>query len=76
MLADFPNRQSLSVDDLKRFERSRNLFYVACSRARENLVILFTTEVPENALKTLESWVGASNITAVPYSSKGVLSDH
>ncbi|MFE1842670.1 UvrD-helicase domain-containing protein [Streptomyces sp. NPDC059515] len=74
MLADFPNREALDGDDLKRFERSRNLFYVACSRARENLIVLFTTEVPKDALQTLESWVGTSNITAVPYSSEGVLS--
>lgn len=74
MLADFPNREALGGDDLKRFERSRNLFYVASSRARENLIALFTTELSKDALQTLESWVGASNITAVPYGSEGLAS--
>ncbi|MFJ4032243.1 UvrD-helicase domain-containing protein [Streptomyces griseoluteus] len=73
MLADFPNRGALGGDDLKRFERSRNLFYVASSRARENLIALFTTELPQDALQTLESWVGAPNVTAVPYGPEGVL---
>ncbi|MET9450990.1 UvrD-helicase domain-containing protein [Streptomyces cinerochromogenes] len=73
MLADFPNRKSLDGDDLKRFQRSRNLFYVASSRARENLIALFTTELPKDALQTLESWVGTSNMTAVPYGSEGEL---
>ncbi|MEU3958743.1 UvrD-helicase domain-containing protein [Streptomyces buecherae] len=71
MLADFPRSRSLSDEDRKRFERSRNLFYVACSRAQENLVMLFTTELPEEALKTLEEWVGPSNIIAVDYSPDG-----
>ncbi|MFI8353939.1 UvrD-helicase domain-containing protein [Streptomyces cyaneofuscatus] len=71
MLADFPRSQSLGDEDRKRFERSRNLFYVACSRAQENLAMLFTTELSEEALKTLEEWVGPSNIIAVDYSPDG-----
>ncbi|MGA5217421.1 UvrD-helicase domain-containing protein [Streptomyces cinereoruber] len=71
MLADFPRSQYLSDEDRKRFERSRNLFYVACSRAQENLVMLFTTELSEEALRTLEEWVGPSNIIAVEYSADG-----
>ncbi|MFJ9522492.1 UvrD-helicase domain-containing protein [Kitasatospora sp. NPDC101801] len=71
MLAGFPHSHSLNDEDRKRFERSRNLFYVACSRAQENLAMLFTTELPEEALKTMEEWVGPLNIIAVDYSPDG-----
>ncbi|MFF4656930.1 hypothetical protein [Streptomyces sp. NPDC001381] len=71
MLADFPRSQSLSDEDRKRLERSRNLFHVACSRAQENLVMLFATELSEEALKTLEEWVGPSNTIAADYSPDG-----
>ncbi len=71
MLADFSRRNSLDGEDRKRFERSRNLFYVACSRAEENLALLFTTELPEAAMKTMEGWVGPHNIIAVNYSPDG-----
>ncbi|MFC1442368.1 UvrD-helicase domain-containing protein [Streptacidiphilus sp. N1-10] len=71
MLADFPRRHSLDEDDRKRFERSRNLFYVACSRAQENLALLFTTELSEEALATMEEWIGPLNIVTVEYSPDG-----
>ncbi|MFF0388835.1 UvrD-helicase domain-containing protein [Kitasatospora sp. NPDC004615] len=71
MLADFSRRHLLDDEDRKRFERSRNLFYVACSRAQENLALLFTTELPEEALKIMEEWVGPLNIVAVDYSPDG-----
>ncbi|MEV5577811.1 UvrD-helicase domain-containing protein [Streptomyces parvus] len=71
MLADYPRRHLLDAEDRKRFERSRNLFYVACSRAQENLVMLFTTELSQETLKTLEEWVGPSNIIAVDYFPDG-----
>jgi DNA helicase-2/ATP-dependent DNA helicase PcrA len=71
MLADFESRSALTGDKLKKFERSRNLFYVACSRARRDLVLLFTTEVTTGALTVLEDWVGAPNVIAVRYSADG-----
>jgi DNA helicase-2/ATP-dependent DNA helicase PcrA len=71
MLANFPHRESLSEQNRKRFERSRNLFYVACSRAQEDLVLLFTTELSSNALETLKTWVGEANIVDVHYSPQG-----
>ncbi len=48
------------------FERSRNLFYVACSRPKNNLVVLFTQEVSPSAMATLTSWFGATNVIALP----------
>ena len=52
----------LNEQELKSYERNRNLFYVCCSRAKRNL-ILFVTIPLEGAFKQyLESLVGASNI--------------
>lgn len=38
----------------KRLERSRNLFYVSCSRARRGLAVAFLTDIPEDALPNLD----------------------
>lgn len=52
----------LNEQELKSYERNRNLFYVCCSRAKRNL-ILFVTIPLEGAFKQyLESLVGAANI--------------
>lgn len=72
MLANFPDRENLSDEDVKRFERSRNLFYVACSRAKRDLVLLFTTELSKQALQTLEEWLGVSSVVAIQYTSEGI----
>ncbi|MAF98873.1 MAG: DNA helicase II [Micavibrio sp.] len=47
------------------FERNRNLFYVACSRPKKRLCLLFTQELSANALKTLGNWFGTENIHAL-----------
>ena len=46
------------------YERNRNLFYVACSRPKKNLALLFTQQLSTRALKTLEAWFGPENIVA------------
>jgi ATP-dependent DNA helicase UvrD/PcrA len=46
------------------FERNRNLFYVACSRPRKRLALLFTQKLSEEALATLASWFGKGAIHA------------
>ena len=48
------------------YERNRNLFYVACSRPKENLCLLFTQILSESALATLEQWFGYENISSLP----------
>lgn len=40
------------------FERNRNLFYVACSRPRKRLCLLFTQELSANAIIGLHAWFG------------------
>ncbi|MFE0091494.1 UvrD-helicase domain-containing protein [Streptomyces sp. NPDC058991] len=72
MLANFPDREDLTGEDVKRFERSRNLFYVACSRAKRDLVLLFTTELSKQALQTLEEWLGTSSVVAIQYTPEGI----
>lgn len=44
------------------YERNRNLFYVACSRPKRRLAILFTQLVSDAAMATLTDWFGAENI--------------
>ncbi|HKO99673.1 MAG TPA: hypothetical protein VJU86_22030 [Pyrinomonadaceae bacterium] len=57
--------QSVPPDELERFERNRNLFYVVCSRARKRLAIMFTQEVSEKAMRTLTNWFSANAISAL-----------
>jgi len=40
------------------FERNRNLFYVACSRPKKRLTLLFTQELSATAITTLQNWFG------------------
>ena len=44
------------------FERNRNLFYVACSRPKRRLALLFTQQLSAAALATLQRWFGAEAI--------------
>lgn len=48
------------------FERNRNLFYVACSRPKKRLAILFTQLLAPGAMATLENWFGADAVTLAP----------
>lgn len=48
------------------FERNRNLFYVACSRPRKRLAVLFTQQLGADALATLGAWFGFDKVTALP----------
>lgn len=44
------------------FERNRNLFYVACSRPKRRLAILFTQELSAAAIETLGGWFGDGSL--------------
>lgn len=48
------------------YERNRNLFYVACSRPKKRLALLFTQELTPGALATLASWFGDAAIRPLP----------
>jgi DNA helicase-2/ATP-dependent DNA helicase PcrA len=42
--------------------RTRNLFYVECSRAKENLIVLCLSELDSQALVNINNWLGSENI--------------
>ncbi len=67
MLSIYPTRDKLVDSERARFERSRNLFYVAVSRAKHNLSLLFTQELDDTALATLANWVGADNVVSIGF---------
>ncbi|MFE6904417.1 3'-5' exonuclease [Streptomyces sp. NPDC057717] len=46
----------------KRLERSRNLFYVSCSRARHGLAVVFLTDVPDEALPNAYDWFASGTV--------------
>ena len=48
----------IPVNKQKAFERNRNLFYVACSRPKKRLSILFTQKLSNVAMNTVNAWFG------------------
>lgn len=54
------------ADKIEFFESNRNLFYVACSRPKVRLALLFTQVLSANAMARLTAWFGADNIVALP----------
>lgn len=48
------------------FENNRNLFYVACSRPKVRLALLFTQILSVNAMEKITHLFGADNIIALP----------
>ena len=44
------------------FQRSRNLFYVVCSRPKKRLALLFTQKLSATALAVLSEWFGAAMV--------------
>jgi len=54
------------ADKKEFFESNRNLFYVACSRPRVRLALLFTQLLSQKALETVTSLFGTENIISLP----------
>lgn len=48
------------------FERNRNLFYVACSRAKNNLTLLLTQKLSGDALDRLRLLFGDAQVIGEP----------
>jgi len=59
---NFQNFFNNTDDNPKRRLSTRNLFYVECSRAKENLVVLALSDMDNNALNTLNSWFRSGNV--------------
>ena len=48
-----------------KYEQNRNLFYVACSRPKKRLAILFTQLLSPAALATTTYWFGANSMNVL-----------
>lgn len=59
------------ADRLEMHENNRNLFYVACSRPKLRLALLFTQLLSNQALKTLTEWFGDESILELPAAPGG-----
>lgn len=70
MLSHHSSRAVLSEGELAKYEKSRNLFYVAASRAKRNLALIFTQELDTNALASLTEWAGTDNVVAVGFTDE------
>jgi len=53
---------AIPAEKLEKFERNRNLFYVACSRPQKRLAVLFTQRLNTKAMHTLTTWFGSTSI--------------
>lgn len=49
-------------DNKKYYDRTLNLFYVACTRAKENLIIVFENECSEKILSQARKWFGKKHV--------------
>ncbi|MDD3940347.1 MAG: UvrD-helicase domain-containing protein [Candidatus Pacebacteria bacterium] len=45
-----------------RFNRSRNLFYVSCSRAKDQLAIISMSKIDKVAMENIDQWFGVKNV--------------
>lgn len=61
-MLDLANKPAIPAAKKDAFERNRNLFYVACSRPKKRLALLFTQELTPAALETLANWFGQDSI--------------
>uniref|UniRef100_A0A7C1XDD4 DNA 3'-5' helicase II n=1 Tax=Pseudomonas graminis TaxID=158627 RepID=A0A7C1XDD4_9PSED len=59
------------ADRLEMYENNRNLFYVACSRPKSRLALLFTQLLSPKALDTLTDWFGERNVVELPAAPGG-----
>ena len=50
----------------EKFESNRNLFYVACSRPKVRLALLFTQLLSPAALAQITAWFGAEHVFELP----------
>ena len=66
MLELAQNVGEIPGNKVEAFERNRNLFYVACSRPKRRLALLFTQELSATAMQTVKAWFGSGTIEALP----------
>ena len=59
---NFKNFFNDSEETSERKLRTRNLFYVECSRAIENLIVLCLSDLDATAIANVKSWFGNDNV--------------
>lgn len=52
---------SNNKDDHERYQRTNNLFYVVCSRAKKNLAVVFISELSTSSIEKAKELFGESN---------------
>jgi DNA helicase-2/ATP-dependent DNA helicase PcrA len=63
MIEWFPD--SIPTGKADTFERNRNLFYVACSRAKKRLALLFTQRLSAASITKLQGWIGNASVISL-----------
>jgi DNA helicase II / ATP-dependent DNA helicase PcrA len=66
-MLELASARSMPEKRREAFDRNRNLFYVACSRPKSRLTLLFTQELSDEALGTLKHWFEADTIESVVF---------
>lgn len=59
---NFKNFFNDTEDKPERKLRTRNLFYVECSRAQENLFVLCLSDLDPTAVTNIKTWFGSENV--------------
>jgi DNA helicase-2/ATP-dependent DNA helicase PcrA len=62
---NFKNFFNDSEEKPERKLRTRNLFYVECSRTIENLIVLCLSDLDAAAIENIKTWFGNDNVFAV-----------
>ncbi|TKJ33193.1 MAG: hypothetical protein CEE38_21300 [Planctomycetes bacterium B3_Pla] len=58
---NFNDYFSNNMEKEKRYQRTNNLFYVVCSRAKENLAVVCTSDLASGAKTQIQEWFGEGN---------------
>ncbi|MFZ3287913.1 MAG: UvrD-helicase domain-containing protein [Telluria sp.] len=67
MLELAADQENIPAKRIDAFERNRNLFYVACSRPKKRLAILFTQQLTDPALSVLGKWFGTESVKSLSF---------
>jgi DNA helicase II / ATP-dependent DNA helicase PcrA len=65
-MLELANRSPIPPARADAFERNRNLFYVACSRPKTRLALLFTQKLSPEGMATLQQWFSPAAIYEAP----------
>lgn len=60
--------QTVSAKQVNKYEQNRNLMYVACSRPKRRLGVLFTQFLSSSALDVASRWFGPDSVQSLPQS--------